>query len=180
MAELIALSPLAGHLPLTVGRFALTEADLGPINSLAPLPGRRAALDAALLAAGLVFPASCEIREGTGSRLVWAGRDLAFLMGVAPTEAVCAAAAVTDQTDGWAALRLAGPGITDVLARLVPIDCREGALPPGRAARTQINHMPGLLLREGAEAIVLMTFRSMAATLVHEVAEAARRVAARG
>jgi len=180
VAELIALSPLAGHLPLTVGQFLLTEAYLGPIHSVAPLPGRRAALDAALLAAGLVFPAPCEIREGTGCRLVWAGRDLAFLMGAAPTEAVCAAAAVTEQTDGWAALRLAGPGIADVLARLVPIDCREGALPPGRAARTQINHMPGLLLREGAEAIVLMTFRSMAATLVHEVAEAARRVAARG
>jgi len=180
VAELIALTPLAGHVPLTVGRFDLTEADLGPIHSVAPLPGRRAALDAALLAAGFVFPAPSEMHEGPAGRMVWAGRDLAFLMGAAPSDAVRAAAAVTDQSDGWAALRLSGRGIADVLARLVPVDCGDGALPPGRAVRTQINHMPGLLLREGAEAVVLMTFRSMGATLVHEVAEAARRVSARG
>ncbi|MBM3612900.1 MAG: sarcosine oxidase subunit gamma, partial [Alphaproteobacteria bacterium] len=131
MAELIALSPLAGHVPLTVGRFDLTEADLGPIHSVAPLPGRRAALDAALLAAGFVFPAPPEMREGPAGRMVWAGRDLAFLMGAAPSDAVRAAAAVTDQSDGWAALRLSGRGIADVLARLVPVDCGDGPLPPG-------------------------------------------------
>jgi len=87
---------------------------------------------------------------------------------------------VVDQGDGIAAVRLEGGGARDVLARLVPLDLRDGSFPEGATARTLLNHMAVTLTRVGAEAWEILAMRSMAATLVRELAEAMRHVAARG
>ncbi len=176
MPELIAKSALEGRL-LTLGTVTLAEADVGPITSIAVLPGGAKAVAKGLKALGLAMPEPNAFIEKKGARIVWTGRDQAFLMS-----ADCPAlegAAVTDQSDGWAVLALAGPAAADVLARLVPIDLRLSACPVGRALRTQVNHMNAVVLRVGDHAFEIMVFRSMARTAWHELETTMQMVAAR-
>jgi sarcosine oxidase subunit gamma len=179
VAELLATSPVAGlGLPVSTGAAVLTEWAPGPITAIAPYAAGGAAVAAALAPLGLAWPAPGRMTVAEGGRLAFAGRGTAFLIGAPPPD-LGEAAAVTDQSDGWAGLRLTGAAATDVLMRLVALDLRPAAFPEGAAVRAMLNHMPLCLMR-GAEGFELLVFRSMARTAVHEIAEAMARVAARG
>ena len=176
MPELIAKSALEGA-SLTEGGVTLAEVEVGPIASVAVFPGGARAAARGLKALGLEMPAPNSFVEKKGARIVWTGRDQAFVVGVA-----CPAlegAAVTDQSDGWAVLSVSGPAVVEVLARLVPVDLRLSACPVGTALRTQVNHMNAVILRVGDYAFEIMMFRSMARTAWHEIAAAMQMVAAR-
>lgn len=167
MVDLIAELAAKG-LPLMHGRTTLAAFDPGPVTSIAPYPGR--ALPG-FPAPGHVVP------HGTG-RLVWAGRGMAFLLG-APAPDLGADAAVTDQSDGWVWVTLSGRDAVAVLARLCPLDLRPAAFAVGTSARSMVNHLPVLIVRDGMEAFTIAAFRSMSVTLVHEFEAAMRAVAAR-
>lgn len=176
MPELIAKSALEGR-SLTLGSVTLAEVDVGPITSIALFPGGAKAVAKGLKPQGLSMPEPNNFAEKKGARIVWTGRDQAFLTG-----ADCPAlegAAVTDQSDGWTVLALSGAAAVDVLARWVPVDARLSAFPVGRALRTQLNHMNVILLRTGDYAFEIMVFRSMARTAWHELEAAIHMVAAR-
>lgn len=176
MPELIAKSALEGR-SLSVGTVTLAEVDVGPITSIAVLPGGAKAVAKGLKTLGLAMPDPGTFVERKGARIVWTGRDQAFLIS-----ADCPAldgAAVTDQSDGWAVLAVSGAGAVDVLARWVPVDLRLSAFPVGRALRTQLNHMNVILSRTGDHAVEIMVFRSMARTAWHELETAMHMVAAR-
>jgi heterotetrameric sarcosine oxidase gamma subunit len=175
--ELIAKSALEG-LSVTIGTVGLAEVDVGPITSIAVLPGGAKAIARGLRAVGLAMPEPNSFTEKKGARIVWTGRDQAFLLSAdcPPLEG----AAVTDQSDGWAVLSVSGAGLVDVLARLVPTDLRRTAFPVGGAIRTQLGHMNVVLLRTGDHAVEIMVFRSMARTAWHELETAMQMVAARG
>jgi sarcosine oxidase subunit gamma len=173
----VALSPCAGLLPVTHGAVTLSEVLPEAITSVAPFAGQEAAVSAALEAAlGAGFPQPNRW-TGAETRIVWTGPEQAMVLGprVAP-----AGAAVTDQSDAWAVMRLEGQGVEAVLARLVPVDVRRAQMPPGHAARTMLHHMTCTLLRTGEDAFEIMVFRSMAATAVHALETAMRSVAAQG
>jgi sarcosine oxidase subunit gamma len=174
--ELIAKSALEGR-SLSIAGATLAEAAVGPISSVAVFPGGAKAVAKGLKALGLAFPAPNSFAEKKGVRIVWTGRDQAFLIGVEPP--ALEGAAVTDQSDGWAVLGLSGVAATDVLARLVPIDLRLAAFPVGMAARTQVNHMNAVILRTGDYAFEVMVFRSMARTAWHELETTMHMVSAR-
>jgi sarcosine oxidase subunit gamma len=174
--ELIAKSALEGR-SLTLGTVTLAEVDTGPITSVAVLPGGAKAVAKGLKALGLAIPEPNAFAEKKGARIVWTGRDQAFLTGVEPP--ALEGAAVTDQSDGWAALALSGAGAVDVLARLVPVDLRLAAFPVGRVIRTQLNHMNVVILRAGDHAFEILVFRSMARTAWHELETTMHMVAAR-
>jgi heterotetrameric sarcosine oxidase gamma subunit len=176
--DLVAKSPLAGRAALTLAGVTLAEADLGQITSVAPFMGQDKALAGALKALGLSFPAPNQVSSKGDVRLVWTGRDQAFLIGAAP-QGLDGLAALTDQSDGWAALRLDGPGAGDVLARLYPLDLRAAAFPVGRVARAPLNHMSSILMRPGPQSFEMLVFRSMARTAWHEAEMAMRTLAAR-
>ncbi|WGW03838.1 sarcosine oxidase subunit gamma [Tropicibacter oceani] len=181
MAELMALSPCAGLLPVTHGDWTLSEVEAGHLTWLSPFKGQAAALGAALQKAhGLDWPAVGQVSTGKDACCFWSGRDQAMLMGPAPDKGLRDHAAVSDQSDGWAVLRLTGAQGAEVLARLMPVDLRPVAFPVGSALRTQCQHVNVMVLRESAEAIVVLGFRSMSQTLVHEIAEAMVSVAAQG
>ncbi|MDU8911221.1 sarcosine oxidase subunit gamma [Aestuariicoccus sp. MJ-SS9] len=181
MAELQALTPCAGLLPVTRGAVSLSEVDVGAITSVAPFRGREAALSAALEAAhGMAFPAPNRATGRAGARAVWFGAGQAMLLGPAPEAALAEHAALTDQSDGWAVVRIEGAGVEAVLARLVPVDLRGGVFRRGHTARTMLGHMNVSITRVGAEAFQIMAFRSMARTLVHDLTTAMAQVAARG
>lgn len=178
MAELIAKTALAGQAAVTRAGTTLAEVDLGPITSIALFPGQEKAAAKALKPLGLAFPEPNSLVAKDGVRLVWTGRAQAFLIGAEAPE-MGEAAAVTDQSGGWAALSLTGPAAADALMRYVPLDLRLSAFPVGRAVRAPVYHMQAVIWREAEDALRLMVFRSMARTAWHEIDEALRSLAAR-
>ncbi|MEI4471701.1 sarcosine oxidase subunit gamma [Frigidibacter sp. MR17.24] len=178
MANLYERSPAEGLVPLTVGAMVLDEHRPGRVTSVAPLAGQQAAVAAALAALGLGWPAPGRAVAGAVASCLWTGRGQAFLTGIAP-EGLEGLAALTDQSDAWTVLTLAGPGTRAALARLCPVDLSPARLPPEASLRTQLGHMAAILRPIGAETVEIWVFRSMAATAVHEIATAMRGVAAR-
>jgi sarcosine oxidase subunit gamma len=174
--DLIAKAALA-EAGLALGGLTLALKDPGPITSVAVFPGGAKAVAKGLKPLGLAFPAPNRFVDGKAARLIWTGRDQAFLTGIAPPP--LDGAALTDQTDAWAVLALSGAGAVEVLARLVPLDLRLAAFPVGRVARTGLNHMNAVILRTGDYALELMVFRSMARTAWHELETTMHMVAAR-
>jgi sarcosine oxidase subunit gamma len=174
--ELIAKSALEGR-SLALGGVTLAEVSVGPITSVAVLPGGAKTVAKGLKALGLAMPAPNRFTEKNGARIVWTGREQAFLIGAEAV--VLEGAAVTDQSDGWAVLGISGVAAVDVLARLVPVDLRLGAFPVGSAVRTGLNHMNAVILRVGDYAFDVMVFRSMARTAWHELENTMSMVAAR-
>lgn len=172
MVDLPETSPFEGlDLPLSAGGATLDVLAPAPLFSIAPFAGRTAEVAAALGAADLTTGAVVSLPAG---RLIWTGLGQWMLQAQPPD---LAGAAVTDQSDAFAGLRLTGPDAARGLARLVPIDLHPAAFPPGAAARTALGHMMAILVAipDGYEIFVM---RSFARTAVHEVATALRSVAA--
>lgn len=178
MASLIEKPPADGLLPVTVGALGLNAVDPGRITSVAPFRGRMADTDAALRRMGLGFPAPNTALQSGDAGILWTGRDQAFLFGADP-EPLAGLAALTDQTDGWAAMHLWGEGWRDALARLVSIDLRPQAFGKGAIARTGLNHMQSVIWCDSGAGATILVFRSMVATAVHELQTAMQSVAAR-
>lgn len=176
MADLKATAAVGG-LPLTCGRASLDIGEPGVVTSVAPYPGGE--VNTGLATLGLTFPAPGTINAHGGARIIWAGRDLAFLIGAAAPEGLARQAALTDQSDGWVWMHLTGGDARAVLARLTPLDLRDGVFPTGHVARSMIGHMQAILIRNAPEAYEIAVFRAMAGTLLHEIAQAMRAVAAR-
>ena len=170
--DLIA-KPALGFAPVTLAQTTLAEAPLTTITAIAAFPGQEKALAKALKPLG--FPAPNTFTRKADVRLVWTGRDQAFLIGPAAPQGL--PAAVTDQSDAWVTLTLEGPQARATLARLVPLDLRGAA--KGQCFRSALNHLPLILIVEGADSFALMTYRSMARTAWHEVHEALTRMDAR-
>jgi heterotetrameric sarcosine oxidase gamma subunit len=154
------------------GGARLSLVDPGPITLIALYPGQRVDV------AGMGFPVPGQAILPGDASLVWTGRAQAFLIGAPAPELPWDAAAVTDQTDGWACLTLTGQGAEAVLARLVALDLRVSVFPPGTAARSTLNHLPMVLWRDNA-GFRMLFYRSMARTAWHELTDAMARVQAR-
>ncbi|UYV38647.1 sarcosine oxidase subunit gamma [Rhodobacteraceae bacterium D3-12] len=178
MGELTAKTPLDGMEPRTIGGVTLAEVTHQAITSLAPFAGQEGGVSDALKSQiGAAFPKPGRTTGKAGNRVVWSGMGQALVLG--PSLAAISGAAMTDQSDAWTCVALSGEGVRDVLARLTPLDVRDGAFKTGHAARTEIAHMSGLILRVGASRFEVMVFRSMAKTLLHDVERAMGFVAAR-
>ncbi|MFP4274031.1 MAG: sarcosine oxidase subunit gamma [Paracoccaceae bacterium] len=180
MVELVAQSPCAGLLPLRIGGATLLEEDPGHLTALLPAPGAEDSLSRALKAAhGVDWPAPGRMETAEGAAALWFGHAQALLIGPAPDPSLSTHAALVDQSDAWAVVRLEGAGAENVLARLVPLDLRAAAFPPGSTARSLLGHMTASVTRLPQGGFRLMVFRSMARTLVHDLHRAMDGVAAR-
>ncbi|WP_299133754.1 sarcosine oxidase subunit gamma [uncultured Amaricoccus sp.] len=174
MADLAPLGPMDGlGLPVEIGGVILAPLPSAPMVSIAPFRGREAEVAAAL---GTPLETGTATDIG-GGRLVWAGLGLWFLIG-APAPDLAGRAAVTDQGDGWAGLRVTGAAAGDVLARLVPVELDPATFAPWRVARTLLGHVMALVIAR-PEGYDVMVMRSFAGTAVEEITHAARAVAAR-
>ena len=168
MPNLIAKSALSGQGSAVHAGTTLAEVTLGCITSIAAFPGQQPAVATAL---GQAFPAPNTHANG----LCWTGPDQAFLIG-RPAPDLAGLAAITDQSSGWAALRLTGSMAADALARHVPLDLARMA--PGQAARAPLGHMQMILMAE-QDGFLILVFRSMARTAWHEIAASLAMLAAR-
>lgn len=178
MPSLIETTACEGLLPLSAGGATLTELAPAPVTSVAPFRDKERAVAAALKKLGLGWPEPGRSFRAGDAACLWTGMDQAFLVGADPG-GLARIAALTDQSDGWARMRLEGPAAGAVLARLVPLDLRPAAFPEGAVARSGLNHMMMVLVREGPDSFGIMVFRSMAGSAVHEIGVAMRAVAAR-
>ena len=173
MASLIALTPCAGLLPLTVGGITITEIVPDALSSVAPCKGQKKAVSDALktqVGAGLTG-----VNRRSGA-VTWFGHGVWMVAGAVALDG----AAVTDQSDAWAIVEVSGAEVEDVLARLVPVDLRASVFNKGHVAKTMLAHMSVTITRTGPQSFEIMTMRSMAKTMVHDLETAAGGVAARG
>jgi len=167
-------------LPMDIGGVQVRAEDLGVLTSLSPL-GDASAFSAALERThGMALPQAGRATGKAGARCIWFGLREVLLAGpAADAAALSKDAAVVDVSDGWVAVTVEGTAAVDVLARLVPIDLREQTFKRGHTARTQLGHMAASITRLSSERILILVFRSMAATLVEELRHALEAVAAR-
>jgi sarcosine oxidase subunit gamma len=82
-------------------------------------------------------------------------------------------ASVSDQSDGYAAIRLEGPRVVDVMERGVFNDLHISAFPVGAAGGFSVHHVGVVLWRRGETAFDIMSFRSYAKDLWHWIEESA-------
>lgn len=178
--KLATKTPCDGMNDVIIGDVSLCEIDLGVLTSLAPYRGENPALSNALKSAhGMALPATGRITGTDGARAIWFSQGQFLLAGPVPDSALTAHCAMTDQSDAWAIFRLEGARAVDVLARLTPIDLRASHFKRGQTARTELEHMAVSITRVGNKSFQIMGFRSMAATLVHDLTYAMESVAAR-
>ncbi len=179
MVDLRETSACAGLLPMELGAVVLEEMAFARMTSLSPY-GDVSVLSAAMQTAhGVAWPKPNRSTGKDGARCIWFGRGEALLIGPEPDAALAKHAAVVDQSDAWAVVTLSGAGTIDVLARLVPMDLRDGAFKRGHTARTMLGHMNASITKLGADRFMIMVFRSMAGTLVHDLKQAMAAVASR-
>jgi sarcosine oxidase subunit gamma len=172
VANLIALTPCAGLLPIAHGGVEVTEVVPDRLISVAPYRGQHEAVSAQLktqVGVGLCAP---NRRAGT---VTWFGHGTWLVAG----EVVLDGAAVTDQSDAWAVIQLSGAAAEDVLARLVPVDLRVQVFKTNHVAKTMLGHMAVTISRTGTASFEIMVMRSMAKTLVHDLDVAMRALAMR-
>lgn len=181
MVDLIAISPCEGVLPLNIGATTLSEEPATILTSIAVFKGKGKALTSALKTAhGMAVPAPNRATGKTGARAIWFGHDMILLQGPQPDPQLAKHAALTDQSDAWAVVRIEGAGARDVLARLTPVDLRDKVFKHGHTARTELAHMMASITRTGVQSWQIMVFRGFAETLVHDLRRAMESVAARG
>ena len=177
MVDLVAKPPCESLLPVSIGLCALAELTPPSITSIAPQKGQENQVSMALKTAhGIGFPRPNRATGKEGARCIWTGQGQAFLVG--PQPGVIKNAALSDQSDGWAVMRLSGADSETVLARLVPVDLGSTSFKRGHCVRTLINHMAASITRTGSNVFDIMVFRSMALTAIHELNTAMKSVAA--
>jgi len=87
-------------------------------------------------------------------------------------------ASVSDQSDGYAVLRLSGPKVRDTLFKLIPIDVHPREFKIGDVASTVAAHIGVTLWRleddgNGSPVFEIAVFRSLAASFWHALGESA-------
>lgn len=179
MDELKAVTAFEGLLPVQIGAVSLEEADLGALTSISALGDRAKLAEALHKHHGLALPDPNRATGKEGARCIWFGHREVLLAGPQAHAALGDVAALVDVSDGWGALAVAGADAVEVLARLVPVDLRAAHFKRGHTLRTQVGHMAASITRTGPDRLVIMVFRSMAATLVTELSHAMEAVAAR-
>jgi heterotetrameric sarcosine oxidase gamma subunit len=181
VTDLISRTPCKGLLPLEIWGLVLREVDPGKMTSIMPFRGQEIRVADLLKSKHHAdLPAPNRSCGKPGQQVIWFARGQVLLIGPVPDPALAGHAALTDQSDAWAVVKLEGAKSEDVLARLVPIDLRLPAFAAGDTARTQLQHLHASITRLDATTFQIMAFRSMAATLVHDLRSAMEAVAARG
>jgi heterotetrameric sarcosine oxidase gamma subunit len=91
-------------------------------------------------------------------------------------------ASVSDQSDGYAVLRLSGPRVRDTLAKMCPVDLHPRAFGCDEVAVTAAGHIGATLWRledaaDGSPAFEIAVYRSFAADFWHLLMESAAEFA---
>ncbi len=184
---LAATSALGGY-RTEIGGVRLAERTGLAIVSIAVPRDGEAALAEALQAgfgADLPRPGRSSLSRDGATRLLGMAADQLFAVfdhegpdaarGVGA--ALGTAAYASDQSDVWVALRLEGAAVRRALERICPLDLHADAFAEGQVARTVIEHLGAIVLRDGPHALTLFSARSSARAFLHALETSLRNVA---
>ena len=192
--SLTAQSPLGGYEMITDGASLIEVTDLSVV-SVAPLAGSLKPFQTAM---AQLFktgrndspkPSATMALDRSGKQrfiLMPSAQNQWFLCfhddGTNPVDAVKALLgkslskqmAMTDQSDSWVVLALAGPRSRQTLERICQIDCSSSAMPIGTTARTIMEHLGAIITRRPDEGdhqpcFWLFSARSSAASFLHAI-----------
>ncbi|MEM8836967.1 MAG: sarcosine oxidase subunit gamma [Pseudomonadota bacterium] len=188
MAEtsLKAKSPLNGYRK-TLGKTKLEEVSGLSIVSLAiPQRGKTKLSDALKTAFGVAVPAPGKTLTMTSESglLIGLQSDLVFALFMKDMPdpvgfiggKIGDTAYLTRQSDGWCALRLSGPLTFAALERLSQVDLSPQSFPVGAVARTAMEHLNVIAIREDNETFLLLSASSSAPSFLHAVETSVRNV----
>lgn len=162
--------------------FSMAEITELSVHWMSVGAGGEAALDKALIKAiGAGLPKAGRYSEGRSGKepvRVHFGGDRQYFMtgkGFIPSAALAKAAFVTDQSDGWIGMRIAGEKTRAVMEKLCGIDLDARAFPQAAAARAPIEGMLALIACEDAQApaFVVLFQRSSARSMAEHFRHAA-------
>lgn len=112
-----------------------------------------------------------------GYRLMGIQSDMAFAMfdhpgGLADTAIKASLkdnAYCTDQSDAWCMIKVSGEGLYAALERICPLDLSKQSFEIGSVARTTMEHLGVVILKDVEDSFVLMGATSSAVDLLHAV-----------
>lgn len=188
MSELTfkAQSPLDGFSRQFDG-VTIAEITNRAIVSLATPNGGESALSKAIAASyGAKIPAvgQSTISKAAKTRFLGMQRGQLFLLFDYPgrdalketAKKLGDTAYLTDQSDAWVMVRLCGVKCRAALERICLIDLHPAAFPEGGVARTSMEHMAAIILREGRDTFLLMSPRSSAKSFLHALETSVRNI----
>ena len=167
------------------GGTSLTEvAEMALVSIATPRGGADALQSAVRSAYDCDLPVPGATSEGGGTRFLGLQQDQVFAMfpyagdtAIAEIrQALGDTGYYTDQSDSWALLRLSGEAAVPALERICPVDLDRAAFPIGAVARTAMEHLGVIILREETDGFLLMAARSSAANFLHAVEQSVRNV----
>lgn len=115
------------------------------------------------------WPEPGNVRSLKGGRLMRLAADQCFWLGDSAPKAP-AKSYVTDQSDSWAVVELAGASTIAVLERLIPLDVASWSA--GSVGRTSMHHLAVIVLKTGNDSFVLLSPRSSADDFWHALSSA--------
>jgi sarcosine oxidase subunit gamma len=89
-----------------------------------------------------------------------------------------ACAYLTDQSDSWVMLTIAGSNSRKALLRICSVNLHPEAFPEGRVVRALMEHLGVTIYRDGSDSFVLLAPRSSADSLLHAIVTSIENVTA--
>ena len=181
MTELSPISALGHALPqaMAVGDVTICENTGVALASLALRHG-----EAAPQPFGLTLPGPGGWAAAAGIAAFWMGPGSWMVEATGQADADFAAAlkaqspgcSVAEQTDGWVVFEITATAavLAALLEKLANLDAPRFV--PGSATRTGLEHMSVFVIRRDEGHLALLAMRSAAASVVHAVETAARRL----
>lgn len=184
MAELLPRPAFAGILPLGTAERSAGVRVAEESVPLAAVSARKGALgplrERVRASFGLDLPDGPRVASGPGVSFLGTAPDAWLALAPRAEQELATSlardladlASISDQSDGYAVLRLSGPRVRDTLAKGSSIDLHPSAFGPGSAAVTSAAHIGVILWRmpgpdAPAPVFHLAVFRSYAESLWH-------------
>lgn len=171
-------TPFLGGYSRDFGATSLTEiTDISLLSIAQPLDGRAGLTKAINATWGLALPdpGHSALSKDSKTTVLCLGADTFFAIIEGNDTARAAAqmlgsfAYTTDQSDNWVALRLSGELAHAALERICPIDLHPTVFPTGAFARTSMEHLGVIILRESENIFLLLSASSSAGSFLHAI-----------
>ena len=173
MLKLISKSPLNGMKPIKVGSLVLSEITSVNMFTIQPFKNKTKTVSKELKKLfHLELPGDGKSLVAKDNTIMWIGMGQYLFLG---NKVESISAAITDQSDAWTVVELAGIDSSDVMDRLCPVDVR--SMEVGDVIRSLLGHM-ATIVRKTDLGYELMVFRSFSKTLVHEIEGSMKSIAA--
>lgn len=138
--------------------------------------------DALMTRFGLELPGPSRSTGGDRCRLIWMTPDQYFLIlpengsGPGILRDLRKIAYVTDQSDAWVGLEIAGKDVREILGRTCPLDLHLDRFKLNAATRTLMEHLAIIIIRTGSNTFQLFSARSSGYNFVAAITQSIENV----